>query len=142
MDFSRQVLAIAAIVYVLAGAYTIYATYSLSLQAGDYVDYYYWYTRINIVLMSFSAFILLKGIGERITHERAGLWFRRFAEASFGIYLIHAMVLIYLKRAGINAFSGPAIISVPAVSILGLLISWGMVAILQRIPMIREIAPS
>ncbi len=141
MDYSAKAIGVAAIIYLLAGAYTVYATYSISSQAGDYVDYYYWYTQINIVIMSFSAFILFKGVGERITQEKVGLWFRRFAEASFGIYLIHAMVLIYLKRAGISAFSGPPLISVPAVSIFILLISWGIVAIVRRIPILQELTP-
>src|SRR5688572_5105457 len=84
IDFPAKVVWIAGAVYILAGIYTMYATYSLSSQAGDYIQYYYWYTRINIVLMSFSAFILLKKLGEQITNETIELWFERFARASFG----------------------------------------------------------
>jgi surface polysaccharide O-acyltransferase-like enzyme len=141
IDFPARALAVAAAVYILAGIYTMLATYSLTSQAGDYVQYYYWYTRINIVLMSVSAFVLLKKLGEKVTHANINLWFARFAQASFGIYLIHVIVLVYLRRAGISAFSGPAAITVPAVSLLIAVISWGLVAVIQRIPVLRELAP-
>ncbi len=141
VDFPSKVVGAAGAVYLLAGVYTMVATYSLSSQVGDYVQYYYWYTRINIVLMSVSAFVLFKKLGEIIVNEKVNLWFQRFARASFGIYLVHVIVLIYLRRAGISAFSGPAAITVPAVSILIALISWGIVAFIQRIPLLRELTP-
>jgi surface polysaccharide O-acyltransferase-like enzyme len=141
MEFSNRVAAIAAVIYILAGGYTMYATYSLSSAAGDFVQYYYWYTRINIVLMSFAAFIALKNIGEKISNDGAIKWLGRFANASFGIYLVHALVLTYLKRNGISALSGPSIFTVPSICAAILLISWGIVAIIQRIPILREITP-
>jgi surface polysaccharide O-acyltransferase-like enzyme len=141
MGVSGKWVVAAGIVYVLGGLYTMYGTYSLTAQVGDYVQYYYWYTRINIVLMSVSAFVLLKKLGERIVNEHAETWLRRFAQASFGMYLVHVIVLIYLRRADISAFSGPALITIPAVSLLITLISWAVVAIIQRIPLLRELTP-
>jgi surface polysaccharide O-acyltransferase-like enzyme len=141
IDFPPKVVVVAGAVYLLAGLYTMHATYSLTSQAGDYVQYYYWYTRINIVLMSVSAFILLKKSGENVTNANINLWVARFAQASFGIYLVHVIVLIYLRRTGISAFSGPAAITVPTVSLLIAVISWGLVAGIQRIPVLREITP-
>jgi len=128
-------------VYVAASAYTIYAPYSLSSEAGDYVQYYYWYLRVNIVLLPVAAFILLKKMGAMITNERLGFRYKRFAEASFGVYLLHVFILVNLKRMGINAFTGPAIIAVPLVSGLILLVSWGIAAVFQRIPILRKSVP-
>ena len=141
IDISARIARIAGAVYALAGIYTVYATYTLSSNAGDYVQYYYWYTRINIVLMSFAAFILLKWVGTNLLNEWATRFFRQFAGASFGIYLVHVLVLVTLKRNEVSAFSGPALFTVPAVSLLVLLIAWMIVAIIQRIPLLREIAP-
>jgi surface polysaccharide O-acyltransferase-like enzyme len=141
LQFSNKIAAVAALLYVLGGAYTMYATYSLSSAAGDFVQYYYWYTRINIVLMSFAAFIALKNIGEKISDDRAARWLGRFARASFGIYLVHALVLTYLRRYGMSALSGPAVVTVPAICLAIVLISWGLVAVIQRVPILREIAP-
>ncbi len=141
LEFSNKLTWTFAAAYLVFGAYTIYATYALSANAGDYVQYYYWYTRINIVLMSFSAFLLFKKWGEMISSTWAVRWFRYFAQASFGIYLIHVAVLIYLRRMGISAFSGPAVYTVPLVSMLIMAISWGLVAIIRRIPVLRETTP-
>ncbi len=141
LDFSNKIIWISGLAYLVLGGYTIYATYTLSANAGDYVQYYYWYTRINIVLMSFSAFVLLKKWGEMITSPFAERWFKSFAKASFGIYLVHVLVLVYLKRMSITAFLEPTIFIIPAVSLLIMLISWGLVAIIQRIPILRETTP-
>jgi surface polysaccharide O-acyltransferase-like enzyme len=141
LNFYSKSVVIAGVIYVVAGFYTVYATNTLSAEAGDYVHYYYWYTRINILLMSFSVFILLKKLGETITKKTITIWLRRFAEASFGIYPVHVFVLVNLKRVAISAFSGPAAFTVPLVFMLILLISWGIVAVIRRIPGLREITP-
>lgn len=141
MNFSRNIVILAFVVYMGSGAYTVSATYFLSKQMGDYNGYYQWYLTLNAALMSFSAFIVLKKLGEAITSEFAGRWLRRFAGASFGIYLIHVFILITLKRFGFDAFSGPAIISAPALSLSVLLLSWVCVALMQKIPLLREAVP-
>lgn len=141
MEFSTRVVRVAAIVYILAGGYTMYATYQLTNAANDFVQYYYWYTRINIVLMSFSAFILLKKLGLLITSPRIRYWFKQFAEASFGIYLIHVLVLAYINQMGLRVTFAQVIFTVPLIAGMTLLISWGLVSIIQRIPVLREVTP-
>jgi surface polysaccharide O-acyltransferase-like enzyme len=141
MKFQVRETILAGAVYILGGIYTMLATAALSAQAGDYVQYYYWYTRVNIVLMSLGAFIVLKWQGERIVSVNIQTWLQRFAIASFGIYLVHVVVLTYLRRAGISAFSGPALFTVPGVSLLITFISWVLVAIIQRVPFLRELTP-
>lgn len=141
VSISTRTAWLSAVVFVAAGSYTMFATYNLSNQAGDYVSYYQWYLTLNAAVASISAFILFRKIGEAIQNERFGMWLRRFAQASFGIYLIHVFFLIVLKRMGFDAFSGPAYISVPALSLTVTLISWLVIAIIQKIPILKEVAP-
>lgn len=62
---SRQI-ALAAGIYLLAGTFTVWATYQASLSAGDLDTYYQTLTNWNIALLSASAFVLLKAAGEKI----------------------------------------------------------------------------
>lgn len=141
IEFSARVAGWSFVILLAGGLYTMYATYSLTNGANDFVQYYYWYTRINVVLMSFSAFILLKKVGQRITSPWAITSLRRFAEDSFGIYLVHILVLTYLKWGGFGVSSGPALLIVPAVTLVTLFISGLIIEVVQRIPILREIAP-
>ncbi len=129
------------ILYGASAVYTIYATWQASHRDGELVQYYYNYLRINVVIMSICAFLLLKKLGQSIRNLSAIQGLKHFATVSFGIYLVHAYVLLYLRRANIDAFSGPALISIPAVSILIVLISWGITLILQRIPILKLTVP-
>lgn len=133
---------VAILVYTVSGLYTVFSTYTLSVQEGDYAQYYLWYIRLNTVVMSIAAFIVFKYIGERIKNAKAGKFLSAFAQASFGIYLIHVFVLNSLKRYDISAFSIDAIFSIPVVAILVTLISWGGVAVIQRIPVLRKVVSS
>ncbi|MFN8412966.1 MAG: acyltransferase family protein [Anaerolineales bacterium] len=142
MKFSKKVFVLAVVTYLIAAGYTVFATYALSNLAGDYDGYYQWYLTLNAALMSCGAFVVLKTLGENISNEKLGEWLHHFASVSFGIYLIHVFFLIVLKRNGFDAFSGPAIISAPTLSLSVFVLSWLSVVILQKIPVLREIVPN
>jgi surface polysaccharide O-acyltransferase-like enzyme len=137
----RNFFVTALVVYFLSGLYTMYATFTLTSIKGASDQYYYWYDRINIVFMSISAFLLLKQWGSSLTSPRAIRIFEFLARTSFGIYLVHVLVLIYVKRAGLTVFSGPLIMTVPGISLLVWGISLVVVVILQRIPLVRRFVP-
>jgi surface polysaccharide O-acyltransferase-like enzyme len=111
-----------------------------------------WFDTLTVLVAPYTVlmFLGLKGLGERI---QAGLsesskWpriFEALSHASFGIILIHVVVLEYMYN-GVGSFHlapydfHPAL-SVPIVSIVGYLICLGLVYILQKIPLVREIVP-
>jgi len=138
----RGFIALCLIAYVLSGLFTMYATYTLTSIKGSSDQYYYWYDRINIVIMSVSAFILLKWWGERLSNLKVIQAYEYLARTSFGIYLVHVLVLIYVKRAGLTVFSGPLVLTVPGMSLLVWGISLAFVVILQQIPLIRRLVPN
>lgn len=140
--YSKTVFIFAVLIYVTSGLYTIFATNTLSAQEGDYVQYYLWYIRLNTVVMSISAFLVFKYLGEKIKNVKVGKFLTIFANASFGIYLIHVLVLNGLKRYDISAFSMDAIFSIPVLAISVTLISWGGVTVIQKIPILRKVVSS
>ena len=70
---------------------------------------------------------------------------RTFATSAFGIYLVHILVIEVLSSwipfVHINSFMGNAIWSVPLVSMLVFTLSFLIVRILQKIPILRYIVP-
>ncbi len=149
LNFPRWVTSLAVFVFVLAVIYTAYATLTSSAAFGDYNDFYLVYLRLNIVLMSLSAFIGLKALGEKMGAHPETIsvkLIRGLSGASFGIYLVHAMMLSFLRRGAfgfeLSALSGPAVFTAPLVTTLAFFISLVIVLILQKIPYLRAIAPA
>lgn len=104
-------------------------------------DYFSSYLSMNIVLMTCFAFILLRKvqIGDRLNRFLVPL-----SRASFGIYLAHVIVLAELEKLPVVSswFStGSSIYMIPLLGLLVFLVSFVLVAVIQRIPVLRWIVP-
>ena len=149
LKYPRWAAGLAAFVYVASVVYTAYATLKVTAAFGDYNDFYLVYLRLNIVIMSLSAFIWMKALGEKMGTSPQAMpvrLFRGLAGSSFGVYLVHAMMLSFVRRGAFgfefSALSGPAIYTAPLVTILVFIISLVIVLILQKIPYLRAIVPN
>jgi len=145
----RWVATVAALSFITLTVFTIHATYRLSAEHGFYFDFYHIYTRLNIALMAFSAFVGLKTLGEKIgarANPTATRWMRQIAGTTFGVYLLHAMTLAMIRRGAfgfqLTALSASPIIMIPALAALVFILSSVIIALLQKIPYLRAIAPS
>ncbi len=102
---------------------------------------------MNVIVASGAAFILLRKLSEAriVSSERVHDALRSLALASFGIYLIHILVIEVLNDripfARINASMGNPIWSIPFVTSLVFLISYLFVTLLQKIPLVKQIVP-
>jgi surface polysaccharide O-acyltransferase-like enzyme len=125
---------------------TAWITDSLSRGAGKISDYFYSYLSPNVVLLSIACFLLLKDLPyERIQHRAT--WFypalKIMSSLSFGIYLVHPMVMGVLEsnRLGFTMSGStglsPAIV-VPIGTLVVTLISMVLSAILQKIPKVGK----
>jgi surface polysaccharide O-acyltransferase-like enzyme len=106
------------------------------------VDYFQFLLGVNIVLLAVSAYILLKAAGEAIfstPHPRLAKWAVGLTSASYGMYLVHVLVMNYLRGVKISPLAGPAIYMVPLTTVAVFIISWVIIAILQKIPFIRSL---
>ncbi len=104
-------------------------------------EYFVSYLSMNIVLMTAIAFILLREvqIGDNLNNFLVPL-----SRASFGIYLAHVIVLAELEKLPFlnNLFStGSATYMIPLIGLLCFFISYVIVAVIQRIPVLRSIVP-
>jgi len=104
-------------------------------------EYFVNYLGVNIVLMSVFAYILLREvrIGERLYR-----FLVPFSRASFGVYLVHMLVLDLLERIPLVQgwlSAGSAVYMMPFLGLIGYLSSYLVIAILQRIPVLRWSVP-
>jgi surface polysaccharide O-acyltransferase-like enzyme len=137
---SKRLLIISALVYPAMAYFTVAATAYFTTQEGKLVDYFQFLLGINIVLLSTSLFILLKPLGEFIfskPHLRLEKLTVKLSAASFGIYLVHVFIIALLKDFKISPLDGPSIYMVPVTTVGVFIVSWIIVAILMRIPILR-----
>ncbi len=143
---SRARVILAAVIGTVGTLATILGTYLMTSASGKFDGFFYDFLALGVVLASGAAFILLRWLSEKepftspIVHTAT----RTLAISTFGIYLIHVLVievLSWIPFFHINSFMGNAIWSVPLVSTIVFLISILLVRILQKIPVLKAIVP-
>lgn len=99
------------------------------------------YQSFNIILMSAGAFITLRSMAEKAPPRLIALA-RHGGKASFGIYLVHLLVLRGLSllwvALGFDPQAGNAVIIIPLVATAAFFLSWAVVYLIQRIPVLRS----
>jgi len=122
----------------------LFLMFSIGTTALGYIvksEYFVSYLSMNIVLMTAFAFILLREvqIGDTLNNFLVPL-----SRASFGIYLVHVIVLAELEKISFvsNWFSaGSSVYMIPLLGLFGFLVSFVVVAVIQKIPILRWIVP-
>ena len=128
----------------LAGLAFTFAVFHFNLPPEKNELVFRSYPSLNFVIMSAAAFLLLKRAGERVDVRHGG-WLKVFSEASFGIYLVHSLILTafesYWQNLGYKTASGPSILVIPLVTILLYFASFAVTYLLRRIPILKYTVP-
>jgi surface polysaccharide O-acyltransferase-like enzyme len=147
LSLSRVRIILAGAVFVIATLVTILGTYLLTRAAGQFDGFFYDFVSLTVILASGAAFLLLRGIFQMrpVVSPKILSFTRSLAVAAFGIYLVHIMVLEVLDSwipfIHVNSFMGNAIWSIPLVSTIVFIISFLIVRILQKVPVLNSIVP-
>ena len=148
-NISKKIVNILYVAGIIGLMITIYATYILTKNNdGILVPHFYSYFSPNVIFMSISIFLLFRNINWKRVIDKKN-WLNKLilnlSNKSFGIYLVHLLVLdnILLKiiKIPINTryvYIGGEIF---LVTMLTFLISYFIVAALQKIPLLRNIVP-
>lgn len=145
LSHSRIILAL--IIWISGALATVLGTFYFSIGSTQYNGFFYDFLSLNVILASGAAFVLLRQIGEAkiLTSPRIHSIMRSLATATFGIYLIHILVIEILNNRipflHLNSFMGSPIWSVPLVTTVVFTLSFLIVLGLQKIPDIRRIVP-
>lgn len=119
----------------LGFALTALLTWGASLRAGRAVSDHFDYLRPGVLAEAAALFVLFRHLP--VPPPRVRALTTRLSRWSFGAYLVHALVIDWLGGLGLNTLSFAPWLSVPALSLLVLGISYGISALLSLIPGVR-----
>lgn len=136
---SKLVIRIISLFLILTGVtITIFGTYFLSLQNNSFQEYFYNYTTLNVLIASIGVFMFFKNV------EISNPLFIRIAnfisQYSYGVYLVHVLVLRFMGAMEINYNFINPIFAIPLVTILCLLISISIIYIVNKLPLGKYIS--
>jgi surface polysaccharide O-acyltransferase-like enzyme len=122
---------------------TFFLTYHGTVKNNGVFDpYWFEYHSISVLLSSIGIFVLFKDIlfkAKQSIHS----YLKWFSQSSFGIYLVHVLVLNYLYSAVFGKVwrHFHPIIAIPANVVLAILISSIITFVIQKIPVIKKMVP-
>jgi len=128
----------------LYGLALLFLIFSIVTTALSYLvksEYFVGYLSVNIVLMTAFAFILLREVQ---ISDSLNTFLVPLSRASFGVYLVHVIVLAELEKLPVvNSWfsAGSSVYMIPLLGLLGFLVSFVIVAVIQKIPVLRLIVP-
>jgi len=147
----------AAITYVSCASFTVFVTYRMSAHTGIVFDYYLNLLGWNIILLSISAYTLLRALAAKIystPRPRLEKITLNLSAASFGMYLIHVFIMGFLDQFSTYPLSGPetfivpfhvvklslpVFAMIPLATLTTFVISWVLISIVQKIPYVRAL---
>lgn len=120
-------------------------TYYLTERLGHYNGLFYENVAPNVVVYVASFFVIIKNLGKALQRlpQKAQTLLLQFSKASFGIYLIHPMIMEAIEKGRWGFVMGPlmrpAALTIPATTIMIYFISFGIVWLIQKTPYLRRI---
>jgi len=144
---SRLTVSLAAVAWFAASLVTVIGTYLLTRNSGKFDGFFYDLMSLNVTVASAAAFLLLRWISESRVFASAKVhdFIHWLASGTFGIYLVHILVIEilhgWIPGLHLDSFMGNPIWSIPLVTVFVLLISFLIVRVLQKIPVLDHIVP-
>ncbi len=103
-------------------------------QSGFYSNY-----QLNVLFYSVAAFLLIKNLFKNGINEKIDKFVGRIAKYSFGIYLVHVLIIEQLESiCGINGLSYQPIIFIPILALIIFVIACIISAVINHIPILRK----
>ena len=119
---------------ILGFLFTLLGTQVISNRTGAANVLLYGYCTVNVLCEAAAVFTLFKqhcNVGSRLLGA--------LSAASFGAYLIHALVIDTLQfRFGIDTLSMPPLLSVPALAVVTFAVAYALALVLRKIPVVRD----
>lgn len=138
-DFSRREEITLYCIGVAGLLVSVFAPVALSRAQSAPSDIFYTYNSLNVLCTSVPIFVFAKQhLNFPRMGEKAYTFLRKMSKYSFGVYLVHPMVIELLQHFGIDTFSCNAFFSVPLLAVFVFVVSTAISALLNAIPVIKD----
>ena len=138
-DFSRKEEIVLYCIGIAGLLFSIFAPVVHAKAQGAPSDIFYNYNSLNVLLTSVPIFVFAKKhLNFPRMGERAYAILRKLSKYSFGVYLVHPMVIELLQHFGIDTFSCNAFFSVPLLAVFVFAVSTAISALLSRVPIVNK----
>ncbi|MDR1760880.1 MAG: acyltransferase family protein, partial [Bacteroidales bacterium] len=121
---------------VIAVSTTIFGTYFESMKKGKLSEIFYDRLSINVVFATIGIFLFIKYC--KLANKYVLNIINFVCKYSYGIYLVHMLVLFYLGHWGMDAYFINPLIGIPTTTILCIGISTGIIFVVNKIPFIGK----
>ncbi|WP_017543058.1 acyltransferase [Nocardiopsis prasina] len=132
------------VAFVLGTTGTVLGAWAAAASVGEWgtgAEYVYDFLSPTMIVASVGAFLLLRAWGTRLAELGAGHRVNRaiavLSALSFGVYLVHVMVLYTLRDLGGTPDGLVGLTTAAGYAVATTLISLVLVAVAQRIPLLR-----
>ena len=119
---------------------TVLLTFAMSRYKGEATDLFYSYMSVNVVLEALSVFVFIRNLFSHAEfREKPCGFIRQLSKYSFGIYLVHALIITTLDmELGLSNLSFNTMIAIPVISILVFALSYLISAVFNHIPVVKK----
>ncbi|MDR0811650.1 MAG: acyltransferase family protein [Paludibacter sp.] len=133
---NKTQLLLAAALCLCAMAFTVLFTYRESLKTNHGNERFMYLFYFNIILMAASVSMFLKNLPS-FKNKVILLIISALDKYSYGIFLIHLLVLNYMQQFGIGGWFSPYI-DFPLRAALCMAVSWLVIYLLNKIPLLKN----
>lgn len=125
-------------VYTIGLTITAVCTCLVSTYNHKFNGLFYNYLMPNVVLMAIGVYHFYDD--RTIKNERVLKIFSGISLNSFGIYLLHPLLLFFMDKYGINSMLLHPVIGILLTTTIALALSYCIIALLKKLPLVRLIA--
>ncbi|GAF04942.1 acyltransferase [Saccharicrinis fermentans] len=120
------------LMYIIGTVITIVGTYIISKTHNSFQHAFYDYITPNVILSSIGIFLFAKYL--KIDNLIVLKIINTISKNSYGMYLVHILILLLMSKIGINnSFTHPAV-GIPLTTIICIITSYSAISFLKRIP--------
>jgi surface polysaccharide O-acyltransferase-like enzyme len=124
---------------VLSVLFTAVGTSFMSIYKNEPTGELYGYLLPNTMFTAYGVFIFFQEIfREKKFHKKTEKVILKISKDTFGIYLIHALIIQTFGIIGLNTLIITPIVSIPIISVIVMIISETGTIIVNKIPVLRE----
>jgi surface polysaccharide O-acyltransferase-like enzyme len=131
--YSKTTINLISLFLIFAGvSITIFGTYFLSKRNNDFVEYFYNYNTLNVLMSSVGVFLFFKNL--EISNLKVIKIANFISKYSYGIYLVHVLILTFMKNIKLDYDFINPIFAIPIATLICLLVSLLIVFAINKLP--------